>query len=839
MYLGIDLGTSNSAVVGTTGSTLRLFKSLDGADVLPSVLFIDPRGHRFVGRRAYEQAALNPDNVATAFKRLMGTSTPLRFAASGTVLSPEEASAEVIRTLLAQVQAEVGSAQAEGAIVTIPAAFNQMQTEATIAAAELGGLRPVGLLHEPIAAALASMADAETRSGQFLVYDLGGGTFDVALVQGSSGVVNIIAHEGVNMLGGRDFDGALLQGVVAPWLENTFDLGADYRLDPQFDRLLKRLRLKVEQAKIELSVRERTTIFVSDEEIRIRDRQGKEIYIDVEIGRSDLEQLVVEKVDRSIELCRKIIADNGYGHRDIDRIVLIGGPSKMPLVRHKVAEALGIAADLKTDPMTAVATGAAIYAESRDWTGTQTVRKPSRASSVSPDQLVRFEYPSRVADDHARLRVTLTDGATSNARLRVVSDDGWTTGDVALTAEVRIELPLPRLGECRFRATVAVSGAGVSESELVVTRTHASSAGVPATHTLGVAVEQDTGGARREVVVPIIEKGLVLPAEGREQFRAARALVGGTEGEIDLIVYEMAEGVDDPALCQMVGSFQLKASDHLERGETIRSGDPIVVNWHMDDNGLLKCTLELPNQRKSFDTGRFYTPNTGHRNFADEDGEQLAIAVVKQARESVEEAQGSLGETAWFEVQQLQRRLEAQEEALASSDDAETRRQAAEEARNIRQAVSRIRSAPENRAVVIGKDLAKLEEGFDELARTGAGSSEKTRFDQLAANARRFIDAAQFTEASACISQMRGLFYQELLNQPAFLVAQFQDLATERYLAVDKGLHEQLVETGQRCARDDDWQGLRRVNIELLANRFIAGASEPETARLVGLMRGH
>ncbi|HEV2364726.1 MAG TPA: Hsp70 family protein [Caulobacteraceae bacterium] len=838
MYLGIDLGTSNSAIVGATGTTLRLFKSLDGADVLPSVLFIDARGRRFVGRRAYEQATLNPDNVASGVKRLMGTSTPLKFAAAGISLTPEEASAEILRTLVAQVQAEVGSQPIEASVVTIPAAFNQMQTEATIASAEMAGLRPVGLLHEPIAAALASMAGAKIRSGQFLVYDLGGGTFDAALVQASAGVVNVVAHEGVNMLGGRDFDNALLQGMVAPWLEGHFDLDPDYRLDPKFDRLLRRLRLKVEEAKIELSVRDRAPVFLAGEEAQITDRRGTPIYIDIELSRGDLEGLVSERIERSIEICRKLISDNGYDISDIDRVVLIGGPSKMPLVRQRAPEELGISADLSTDPMTAVATGAAIYAESRDWGGAQTVRKSSRASTISADELVRFEYPSRTADDHARLRMVALD-PHADARLRITGEDGWTSGDIPLTGEQRVELPLPRLGESTFKVTVTVAGVGSSENPLTITRTFASSAGVPATHTLGVAVEQDVGGARREVVVPIINKGTVLPAKGREQFRAARALVGGTDGQIDLAVYEMAEGVDDPSLCQLVGSFQLKAVDHLERGETLRAGDPIIVNWDMDDNGLLKCTLELPHQQKSFDTGRFFSPIVGHRNFADEDGRLLATAVVKQARESLDEAKSSLSNDAWFEMGELQQRLEAQEQALESNSDAETRRQAAEEARSVRQAVARLSGAPQNRAAVMTRELASVEEGFDELVRESAGESECARFDQLSTNARRFVDNGQFAEASTCLSQMRGLFYQELLNQPGFLVAQFQDLASERYLAVDKGVHDKLVEMGQKCLREDDWQSLRRVNGELISNRVITGPSEKDTTRLVGLMKAH
>ena len=180
MYLGIDLGTSNSAIVGNSGGDLRLFKTPDGTDVLPSVLYIDRRGSRFVGKKAYDQALLAPQNVTRGFKRSMGTKTLFRLEASGLEVNPEEASAEVLRALLMQARAEAGDFDIEGAVITVPAAFNQMQFEATIRAANAAGFERVGLLEEPIAAAMASLEKAANKDGLFLVYDLGGGTFDDA-----------------------------------------------------------------------------------------------------------------------------------------------------------------------------------------------------------------------------------------------------------------------------------------------------------------------------------------------------------------------------------------------------------------------------------------------------------------------------------------------------------------------------------------------------------------------------------------------------------------------------------------------------------------------------------
>src|ERR1700744_1447292 len=252
MYLGIDLGTSNSVIAGIEDGKARVFRPADGGEALPSVIFIDKRGHRLYGRRAHDQALISPDNVAAGFKRLMGTSTPIEVKGAEETLTPEECSAEIIRQLLGQAFTETGSEKVTGAVVTIPAAFNQMQSEATLRAAKMAGLERVDLLQEPIAAALAAMEGAK-RSGQFIIYDLGGGTFDVALAQATNGEVTIVAHQGINMLGGRDFDRMIVNEVGRPWLMTTFNLPDNFQRDKNYQKLIRIAQLAAEKAKIDLS----------------------------------------------------------------------------------------------------------------------------------------------------------------------------------------------------------------------------------------------------------------------------------------------------------------------------------------------------------------------------------------------------------------------------------------------------------------------------------------------------------------------------------------------------------------------------------------------------------
>ena len=579
MYLGIDLGTSNSAIAGISDGRIKIFKTPEGTDTMPSVLHRDRRGNQTVGVRAFDQLTLAPDNAVDGFKRLMGTDTPLRFASTSETITPEQAAAEVLRALVGHALVESGAVTVTGAVVTIPAAFNQVQSEATLAAARAAGLKRVALLQEPVAAALAAMAGARDRSGVFLVYDLGGGTFDAALVHALEGEVTVLAHEGINMLGGRDLDRGIVDGVAVPWLRRTFDLPDNFAVDPRYRRLVRVSRRAAEVAKIALSTREATTVSASDEEVRLEDLSGEPIYLDVPLTRAELEERAAEAVERSIVCCRDMLAHAGFRHEDIARIVLIGGPTKMPFLRRRVQDALGIQIEDidRVDPMTAVAAGAAIYCEGRDWSAAASTAKPTRQTARSGRTVeVCFEFEARTAADRAQLRMT-QQGGDAGAEVLVDSLLGWSSGRRKLSQPVVFELPLADIGPNRFRATVfGADGMPVPDAgrEIVVQRLLATTGGVPATHTIAAKILGDNG---QNVLDAIVNKGKLLPASGFVRYRLANAMRAGEPGAVIIELFQIDdERVTEPALNLPVGEFQVRASD-LPEGATLRKGDEVVV----------------------------------------------------------------------------------------------------------------------------------------------------------------------------------------------------------------------------------------------------------------------
>jgi molecular chaperone DnaK len=844
MHLGIDLGTSNSAVVGNTGTDLKVFKTAEGTDVLPSVIYIDKRGHQLVGGRAYDQTLLSPENVAQGFKRLMGTSTLLDFAGSGRTMSPEDASSEILKTLLNQVRTEASGIEISGTIVTIPAAFNQMQSEATLRAAQAAGIERVGLLQEPIAAAMAAMVNAKNKNGQFLVYDLGGGTFDVALVQSVGGQVNIIAHEGINMLGGRDFDRSIVNSVIRPWLLDKFSLPKDFQADSRFGRLIRIAQLAAEKAKIDLSTRETATLFVSDEDARVSDQDGQDIYIEIEMKRADFETLIADRIADTVSLCRKVLKDHGYSHEDIDRVVFIGGPSKTPWIREHVPTELGIPADVTSDPMTAVALGASIFAESRTWHGSDSFRKASRGSStVSGPIDIRYDYPARTSEDYAKIRLKPDENCDNKGyRIQIDMQTGWTSGMVDVIGGTSVEVPLGILGENRLRVSVFEPSGKIMDAvstTFSITKGYASAAAVPATQTMSVKVMEGVVGNARNALEPLVEKGTPLPAKGSTRLRAGRDLKGGEVGHIPCELYQQAQGVPEPDLNLPIGEFAIKGTD-IDAGQSILTGEDVIFHWKMNEWGILSVSVEIPSIGQIFDKGSFFASVAGHRNFEGESGQELASGVLEETDRDLKKAEEVFSDEAQESIESLRRRVNEQRIMLNQNQDGDARRQVTEQARFVQQELSRLRHSPEHRKTALMTEMNELLKEFNSLVRDEASPVVIGRMEQLAETVRRSCergDRDSFHDAERAVGEMRDVLYGMLLTQPSYLAFMFRSLCGDRYLAVDKSLHDLLVKDGEEAIENEDVKALRKALGRMMANRFEVGTNKAITA-LAGLMRG-
>jgi len=832
MYLGIDLGTSNSVIAGIVDGSPRIFRPADGGEVLPSVIYIDKRGHRLYGRRAQDQGFLSPDNVASGFKRLMGTSTPIEVKDAELTLTPEECSAEIIRQLLGQAATDTGSDKVTGVVITVPAAFNQMQSEATLRAAKMAGLERVDLLQEPIAAAMAAMAGAK-RSGQFLVYDLGGGTFDVALAAAINGDVTIVSHQGINMLGGRDFDRMIVNEVVRPWLASKFDLPENFQRDQQYRRLIRVAQLAAEKAKIELSSTEETSIFASDDQIRMNDQSEVEIFLDVPLKRSQFEDLIREPVMQTVALIRSMLEENNYKHEDIDRVVFIGGPSRIPLVREMVARELGIAADLKTDPMTAVAVGAAYYCEGRQWDSTNvSTAKPKGASAPVPEEpSVLFKYNARTADDKTTITLQAS-GPLPGLRQIQVTSQNWDSGLLPLTDGLTISVPLKEMGEHKFDVHVLDGDGKIlpkHDQTLVITRLIASAAVIPAAQTIAVKV-LDHAYAQENILLPIIDKGINLPAEGEVKFKSARTLKSHEPGYLnfELFQVEYPERID---LNLCVGLFRVSGDD-LPSGYVVKESDPITFNWRMTESGILQATVKLTDSGTSNDlelkAPRFYAPQAGQISFDEEQGAKFASSILKHGEEEWGDLAAALGPDGGPEVQLLKTRLVEQQETLNEAPhDPETVRRVAEEARFIRQDIARV--CKKHRGPLLQRRLGKTTAVFNRVGRPHADKLEAARFDNHTFKIQKILDDGDplsFDDAELHLNEMRDLFFSVAWRDNDYVLTWYKRLVDEPYLFPNQDEFLTMVAEGEQLLTTDDREKMRELVSRMLNARIALGASD-------------
>ena len=343
--IGIDLGTTNSCVAVLEGGEPKVIPNAEGNRTTPSVVSFK-NGEVRVGDVAKREAQTST-NVISSIKRLMGTNEKVE--AEGKKYTPEEISAKILMNLKETAEAYLGG-EVSKAVITVPAYFNDAQRQATKNAGKIAGLEVERIINEPTAAALAYGLDKQENAHTILVYDLGGGTFDVSILELGDGVFEVKATSGNNHLGGDDFDNAIIDYIVSEFKkENGVDLLND-------DQAAQRLREAAEKAKIELS----TTLTTDINLPFITATQAGPLHLNMSLSRAKLEEIVDPIIQKCGAPIKQAIDDAKLENNEIDRIILVGGPTRMPSIQQYVEDFVGQKVERGIDPMECVASGASI-----------------------------------------------------------------------------------------------------------------------------------------------------------------------------------------------------------------------------------------------------------------------------------------------------------------------------------------------------------------------------------------------------------------------------------------------------------------------------------------------
>ena len=346
--IGIDLGTTNSCVAVMEGGEAVVIPNSEGNRTTPSVVGLNNSGERLVGQVAKRQAITNPDNTVASIKRHMGSD--YKATLGGKQYTPQEISAMILQKLKADAEAYIGETVTQ-AVITVPAYFSDSQRQATKDAGKIAGLDVLRIINEPTAAALAYGVDKDNTDQKILVFDLGGGTFDVSLLEIGDGIFEVLATSGNNRLGGDDFDKKIIDWAIVEFKSQTgIDLSGD-------KTAMQRLKEAAEKAKMELS-----TVTTSNINLPFitMDGNGQPQHLDLTLSRAKFDELTADLVEKTMGPSRQALSDAGLSAGDIDKVILVGGSTRIPAVQDAVKKLTGKEPFKGINPDECVAIGAAI-----------------------------------------------------------------------------------------------------------------------------------------------------------------------------------------------------------------------------------------------------------------------------------------------------------------------------------------------------------------------------------------------------------------------------------------------------------------------------------------------
>jgi molecular chaperone DnaK len=807
---GIDLGTTNSCIARWEAGGLKVFRNNDQMSVTPSAVQLLKSGRVIVGRRAYSALVKDSDNIAIEFKRWMGQKDRKRFPAANRELSAEELSAEVLKSLREDVRRQTG-AEVTTAVITVPAAFGALQCEATARAAQLAGLEESPLLQEPIAAAIGYGAQAGSTGKYWMVFDLGGGTLDIAVVSTSGRRMNVLEHRGNNLLGGKDVDRAIVERYFLPALDSTYELTAS-GCDSARHHILSKLRLRAEEAKIDLSSVNEVTVSLMD---LGEDDSGATIDLELTLTRTQLEAVMEPLLEKCCVLAREALAGARIESADLDRIVLVGGPTQSPVLRSMLSARLGAPVDFSADPMTVVGQGAAVYASTLERSSPASV--PVKvAASASPVLSVKLAFEPVCATLECTVAGRVVDGI-SGVEIKVDSQDGaWSSNwQKPVNGLFEVTVPLKEADVATFWVYARDPSGHLLETDSpqFSIRNGFVPSAPPLPHTLSVEVAKAGGGISLD---PVFPKGTPLPAEKKLKYRATHALIpDDPTSDLAIKIWE-GEYLDDPAANTFVGNVLLS---HASVKRRLSEGSEIEVTIQINVSRLISVGAFVPSLRQRFDE-RLYIPQRDEQAFAN-----LSHDVAKETanyRSRLDKLElgvkdGNSDDPARQEMEQVRRDLDDLEQfarattevgLMAEPDDA---RRVVENSKNVRGRLDRLERAAASNPRLSAARFAEAVDFAVQIVTQFGSSLEK---QQLAMLRRQLDQAAEKNDdrsVTRLCEEIEALRLRVLFKHDWFWKEIFESMQQPGTPFADHNAARGLIAQGESAITGGDGEGLRKV----------------------------
>jgi molecular chaperone DnaK len=807
---GIDLGTTNSLVAKFSNGQVEIFKNPVGfKETLPSVVAF--RNSRIlVGDKAREYIEKDPHNVFSSFKRKMGTSESFFVTSIADFKTPVQLSAMVLKELKNFIYT---GEKPESVVITIPASFDTIQSNATKKAGYEAGFKEVVLLQEPIAASLAfaNKSYGTQLEGRWLVYDLGGGTFDVALVKIQDDEMKVVDHEGDNYLGGLDFDNAVIDEIILPHLQqqgNFETLCAELRsAKSSYNKLYYLLLLKAEEVKITLS-----SAMQADMEFETEDDQGNVQEIFITVSREQFNAVVKEKIEYSAALVKKVLDRNSIGKEDLNQVILIGGSTYIPLVKEMLSAALSIPVNAAVDPTTAVAAGAAYYAGAKPALVTAAAPADEEAGETANEQAidVRMAYAktSRETEEYFTALVTVL---PPGSFYRITRNDGGYDSGLKPAADRITEMLVLQPNQVNtFTLKLYDSFSNVlstSSSVITITQGKFSIEGQPLPNDICIEVDDTANNATKLEL--IFEKNAILPLK-KKIIKTLTKTITLTGNESLLINILEGSRYSMPASCMTIGVIEINGK---KLQHDLIKGSDIEIALEMSESRDLHVTaITLMNEQEF---GEVFNPSERHINISKLKSEVSGILFL--AREELKELEaGEQFESAAVIMRHITEleEMEKQLRKLKEDDVSDTKYQVEEKKRRISAAMD---GREKDSALALVKENYFLEkEECLYWINQSANPTLKTKFDKLVQKETEFLNAGSSFVLKNKMEDFRQLSWEVRKKDPGILLGAFHYYASQPPGNFkDQRQAKKYIETGEKAIERKNYDELYVMLMQL------------------------
>ncbi len=812
IQIGIDLGTTNSEVAVNNGGKIELIKNVFGDEYTPSVFGIDKAKNKMVGKRAYERlykesSEVEFKNNKAEVKRIMGTEEPTYFERTDTKMMPEEVSAEILKSLKEDILRKYPDFDTISAVITIPAAFSTLQSEATKRAGNLAGFEHTVLLQEPIAAAVA-YGFGNTKNENWVIYDLGGGTFDVALIASKDGVLSVLGHNGDNFLGGKNIDLEIVDKVIVPKIVEKYSLNNFSRSNENYRSVFAKLKYLAESSKVYLSQYEKTSIEIDGIG---SDDDGKEIYLSIDFSRMEFEKLVKPFVDRTIELTKTTLKDSGIKSTAVERIILVGGPTQIPYIKERLVSDLKIKVDASVDPLTVVARGACVFAISQKVPKEVSEKRAKKAKSGTQVLNINHETLTSEMEEMVTGVIETLKDSDEDYYLQIQSDSGFYSGSKI------------KLKNGKFIDTVAVEsnksmlywiylfdkdGNLVPVEPDSFTITHGLSvSGAPIPHSIGIAVSKKdikNGFSATEVFEKIFEKGSVLPLKKTEVFKTARKLE--KKENDNLLWIKVGEGESDvPDRNIFICELGIKGAD---LPYDLPQGTNVEITVTVSESRELHVTAYVPLIDLTLDAR-----STVRDEIIDIKDLEAQLSVQTARAKSVSD------DYTTDERKSLEGTIQSVETSVKNAHiDEDEKRKASKQLKDLKITLDGIEKDKEMSQLI--KEFRSGIEGAQEIINEYADKKEKDinneQLSSIKAEGEKAITDNDKVLLIRVNEQIKELTARAVFSNPATWMYQFDKLISENHNFTNEKEANYYIQKGRRAVELEDVDELKRCVHNLL-----------------------